>query len=258
VIAPVSKPIADVPGICGIVPGSVIPEFYGMEAGQSAVGDIFNWFVHVIVPGGPAKADHKKLSAEAAALKPGESGLLVLDWHNGNRTILVDQRLTGLIVGLTLHSSPAEIYRALIEATAFGARVIMERYEEYCGKMRKIVNGGGIAAKNPLAMQIYADAMGREVAITRSQQTCALGAAIAGAVVAGRAAGGYDNFADAIARMASPADRVFKPSPKAVETYDRLYKLYRRLHDSFGVAGHAEALGDVMKELLMIRDAAKA
>jgi L-ribulokinase len=257
VIAPVSKPIADVPGICGIVPGSVIPDYYGMEAGQSAVGDIFNWFVNVIVPGGPGKADHKKLSAEAAALKPGESGLLVLDWHNGNRTILVDQRLTGLIVGLTLHSSPAEIYRALIEATAFGARVIMERYEEYSVKMRKIVNGGGIAAKNPLAMQIYADAMGREVAITRSQQTCALGAAIAGAVVAGKKAGGYANFADAIAKMASPADRVFKPRAEAVETYDRLYKLYRRLHDAFGTAGHADMLGDVMKELLSIRDAAK-
>jgi L-ribulokinase len=257
VIAPTAKPIADVPGICGIVPGSVIPDFYGMEAGQSAVGDIFNWFVNVIVPGGPKNADHKKLSAEAAALKPGESGLLVLDWHNGNRTILVDQRLTGLILGLTLHSSPAEIYRALIEATAFGARVIMERYEEYSGTMQKIVNGGGIAAKNPLAMQIYADAMGREVAITRSQQTCALGSAIAGAVVAGKKAGGYDNFADAIARMASPADRVFKPNPKAVETYNRLYKLYRRLHDAFGTANHSDTLGDVMKELLAIRDAAK-
>ncbi len=228
-----------------------------MEAGQSAVGDIFNWFVNVIVPGGPKNADHRKLSEEAATLKPGESGLLVLDWHNGNRTILVDQRLTGLILGLTLHSSPAEIYRALIEATAFGARVIMERYEEYSGKMQKIVNGGGIAAKNPLAMQIYADAMGREVAITRSQQTCALGSAIAGAVVAGPQAGGYANFADAIAKMASPADRVFKPNPKAVETYNRLYKLYRRLHDAFGAANHSDTLGDVMKELLEIRDAAK-
>jgi L-ribulokinase len=257
VIAPTSKPIADVPGICGIVPGSVIPDYYGMEAGQSAVGDIFNWFVNVIVPGGPAHADHKKLSAAAAELQPGESGLLVLDWHNGNRTILVDQRLTGLIIGLTLHSSPADIYRALIEATAFGARVIMERYEEYSGKMQKIVNGGGIAAKNPLAMQIYADAMGRQVAITRSQQTCALGAAIAGAVVAGKNAGGYANFADAIAHMASPADRVFTPNPKAVETYNRLYKLYRRLHDSFGTPNHADSLGDVMKELLTLRDAAK-
>ncbi|HEY4329037.1 MAG TPA: ribulokinase [Phycisphaerae bacterium] len=258
VIAPTAKPIADVPGICGIVPGSVIPDFYGMEAGQSAVGDIFNWFVSGIAPGGKALADHKKLSAQAAKLAPGQSGLLVLDWHNGNRTILVDQRLTGMIVGLTLHSSPAEIYRALIEATAFGARVIMERYEEYSGKMRKIVNGGGIAAKNPLAMQIYADVMGREVAVTRSQQTCALGSAIAGAVVAGRAAGGYDNFAEAIEKMASPADRTFKPNAGAVETYEKLYRLYRRLHDAFGTAGRQDSLGDVMKELLAIRDAAKS
>ena len=137
----------------------------------------------------------------------------MLDWHNGNRTILVDQRLTGLIVGLTLHSSPAEIYRALIEATAFGARVIMERYEEYGCPAKRIVNGGGIAAKNPLAMQIYADVMGRPLSVTRSEQTCALGAAIAGAVVAGKSAGGFDNFADAIAAMASPADRTFTPQP---------------------------------------------
>jgi L-ribulokinase len=169
----------------------------------------------------------------------------------------VDQRLTGMIVGLTLHSSPAEIYRALIEATAFGARVIMERYEEYSGKMKKIVNGGGIAAKNPMAMQIYADVMGREVAITSSQQTCALGSAIAGAVVAGKAGGGYDNFADAIAKMASPADRVFKPNPKSAAVYNRLFKLYRRLHDSFGTPCHSDGLGDVMKELLNIRDEAK-
>lgn len=256
-ISPCRDPIADVPGICGTVPGSVIPDYYGLEAGQSAVGDIFNWFVNVVQPGGPGGADHKKLSEDAARLKPGESGLLALDWNNGNRTILVDQRLTGLIVGLTLHSSPAEIYRALIEATAFGARVIMERYEEYCGPMKKIVNGGGIAAKNPLAMQIYADVMGRSVAVTCSQQTCALGSAIAGAVVAGKTAGGHQNFADAIAAMASPADRTFTPDPAAVQVYEQLYAIYRRLHDAFGTPNHADALGDVMKRLLAIRDAAR-
>src|SRR4029077_4312736 len=145
---------------------SVLPGFYGLEAGQSAVGDIFNWFVNVIQPRGAGEADHVKLTQRAAALKAGESGLLVLDWHNGNRTVLVDQRLTGLIVGLTLHSSPAEIYRALIEATALGARVIMERFEEFGCKAKRIVNGGGIAAKNPVAMQIYADVMGRPLSIT--------------------------------------------------------------------------------------------
>ncbi|HEY2883530.1 MAG TPA: FGGY-family carbohydrate kinase, partial [Pirellulales bacterium] len=151
----------------------------------------------------------------------------------------------------------AEIYRALMEATAFGARVIMERYEEFGCTAKRIVNGGGIAAKNPVAMQIYADIMARPIAVTRSQQTCALGAAIAGAVVAGKAAGGFDNFADAIAVMGSPADRTFTPNPAAVEVYNKLYRLYRRLHDAFGVANHAEKLGDVMKELLTIRDAAK-
>jgi L-ribulokinase len=256
-IVPISEKIADVPGICGIVEGSVLPGFYGLEAGQSAVGDIFNWFVNVIVPGGTTQADHAKLSEKAAALRPGESGLLALDWHNGNRTILVDQRLTGLIVGLTLHSSPAEIYRALVEATAFGARVIMERYEQYGCPAKRIVNGGGIAAKNPVAMQIYTDVMGRPLSVTRSQQTCALGAAIAGAVVAGEDAGGFENFADAITAMASPADRTFTPQPAAVELYNKLYKLYRRMHDSFGVAQHSQPLGDIMKELLNIRDAAK-
>lgn len=256
-IWPETEPLADVPGICGIVPGSVIPGYYGLEAGQSAVGDIFNWFVNVLAPGGHTEADHATLSKKAAALRPGESGLLVLDWHNGNRTILVDQRLTGLIVGLTLHSSPAEIYRALIEATAMGARVIMERFEQYGCKAERIVNGGGIAAKNPIAMQIYADVMGRPLSITRSQQTCALGAAIAGAVVARKKLGGFDNFTDAIAAMASPADRTFTPDPAAVAVYNKLYKLYRRLHDSFGLPTHSDPLGDVMKQLLTIRDAAK-
>lgn len=256
-IVPVGEQIGDVPGICGIVDGSVLPGYYGLEAGQSAVGDIFNWFVNVVAPGGRTEADHAKLSEKAVSIKPGESGLLALDWHNGNRTVLVDQRLTGLILGLTLHSSPAEIYRALIEATAFGARVIMERYEQYGCPAKRIVNGGGIAAKNPLAMQIYADAMGRPLSVTRSQQTCALGSAIAGAVVAGKKAGGFDNFADAIAVMASPADRTFTPQPAAVEIYNKLYRLYRRLHDSFGIAGHSDSLGDIMKELLTIRDVAK-
>src|SRR5262249_18730913 len=122
---------------------------------------------------------------------------------------------------------------------------------------KRIVNGGGIAAKNPMAMQIYADAMGRPLSITSSQQTCALGSAIAGAVVAGKATGGYDNFADAIEHMASPADKTFTPNPKAVAVYDQLFHLYRRLHDSFGTPNHADALGDVMKKLLTLRDAAK-
>ena len=180
VIAPVSENLADIPGLCGIVNGSVLPGYYGLEAGQSAVGDIFNWFVNYLHAG-----SHEDLTKAAAKLKPGASGLLALDWNNGNRTILVDQRLTGLLLGQTLYTTPAEIYRALIEATAFGALTIINRFEEYGVKIKQIVNCGGIAEKNPVVMQIYADVTGRPMKISRSAQTCALGAAIAGAVVAG-------------------------------------------------------------------------
>ncbi len=256
-IAPLDQKLPDIPGLCGIVPASVLPGFYGMEAGQSAVGDIFNWFVQTISPGGKEHGSHEALTQKAALLKPGESGLLSLDWHNGNRTVLVDQRLTGLILGLTLHTTPAEIYRALIEATAFGARVIMERFEEYGVPVTRVVAGGGIASKNPLAMQIYADAMGRPISITKSQQTCALGAAIAGAVVAAKSTGGHDTFTTAIPAMASPTPHTFTPNPQAVTTYNQLYQLYRRLHDSFGLPSHTDALGDIMKQLLTIRDAAR-
>jgi L-ribulokinase len=255
-VSPLAKTLPDIPGLCGIVPGSVIPASFGLEAGQSAVGDIFNWFVSIIQPGGSEKGGHENLSKAAAALKPGESGLLALDWHNGNRTVLVDQRLTGLIVGLTLHSTPAQIYRALIEATAFGSRIIMERFEEFGINVERVVNGGGIAAKNPLAMQIYADVMNRPVAISRSAQTCALGAAIAGAVAARRAGGGHDTFDDAIRNMAGAPERVFTPIPENAKVYAKLFALYRQLHDAFGKRDSTAQLGNVMKDLLDIRDQA--
>jgi L-ribulokinase len=252
-----SKPLADVPGLCGIVPESVVPGYFGLEAGQSAVGDIFNWFVNRIQPGGVEVGTHQKLTDAAAKIAPGASGLLTLDWHNGNRTVLVDQRLTGLTLGLTLYSSPGEVYRSLIEATAFGARVIMERFEEYGVTVKRVINCGGIAARNPLAMQIYADIMNRPIAISRSLQTCALGSAVAGAVVAGKAAGGHDNFDTAIAAMTGLQDHIFTPQPAQVSVYEKLYKLYKQLHDAFGIHGHKADLSDVMKELLDIRDAAR-
>ena len=253
-VAPMNRDLPDIPGLCGIVPESVLPEFFGLEAGQSAVGDIFNWFVNGLQPGGAKKGSYAALTAGAQRLKPGESGLLSLDWHNGNRTILVDQRLTGLSLGLTLHSTPAEIYRSLIESTAFGARAIMERFEEFGVKVDRVVNCGGIAAKNPLVMQIYADIMGRPVAISRSTQTCALGAAIGAAVAAGKEKGGHADFAGAVAAMTGNQKKVFKPSKANVELYNRLYTLYRKLHDAFGVAGHTADLSGVMKDLLNIRD----
>ena len=228
-----------------------------MEAGQSAVGDIFNWFVNYIQPLGKKAGTHDVLSAAAAKLVPGESGLLALDWNNGNRTVLVDQRLTGLLLGQTLYTTPAEIYRTLIEATAFGALTIINRFEEYGLKVGQIVNCGGIAEKNPLVMQIYADVTGRPIKISRSAQTCALGAAIAGAVVAGEKAGGYANFDDAQKTMTGLKSRVFQPNPKAHDVYKEMYSLYRKLHDAFGIQQPNGNLYDVMKRLLEIRNRAR-
>ena len=251
---PNADPLPDIPGLCGIVDGSVLPGYYGLEAGQSAVGDIFNWFVSRIQPGGAAKGSHQALTAKAAKLRPGESGLLALDWNNGNRTILVDQRLTGLLLGQTLHTTPAEIYRALVEATAFGALTIINRFEEYGVKISEVIGCGGIAEKNALLMQIYADVTGREMKIARSGQTCALGSAIAGAVVAGKAKGGYDDFETAQAAMCGIKPQSFRPDRRNHDVYRTLYKLYSELHDAFGTNSWTGTLYNVMKDLLAIRD----
>ena len=253
-VAESSRDMADVPGICGIVDGSILPGFFGLEAGQSAVGDIFNWFVNYIQAGGKTSGSHEALTERAAKLKPGQSGLLALDWNNGNRTILVDQRLTGLLVGQTLHTRPEEIYRALIEATAFGALTIINRFEEYGVEVSEIINCGGIAEKNPLLMQIYADVTGREMKISRSAQSCALGACIAGAVVAGKKSGGYDNFANAQAAMCGVKDATYKPMPENHSVYQQLYAIYKQLHDAFGLPDWSGKLANVMKELLDIKD----
>ncbi|MGB8600730.1 MAG: ribulokinase, partial [Rhizomicrobium sp.] len=215
--------LADVPGVCGVVDGSVLPGFFGLEAGQSAVGDIFNWFVSYVQPGGKSELSHAELTEQANKLKPGESGLIALDWNNGNRTILVDQRLTGLLVGQTLYTNPAEIYRALVEATAFGALTIINRFEEYGVKIDEVINCGGIAEKNGFVMQLYADVTGRPMKISRSAQTPALGSAIAAAVVAGA----HADFASAIAAMTGLKDKVYQPNPEAHAVYRELYDLYR-------------------------------
>ena len=256
-VVPRTDKLADVPGLCGIVPGSILPGYFGLEAGQSAVGDIFNWFVNYVRPGGGKAGSHEALTAGAAKLKPGASGLLALDWNNGNRTILVDQRLTGLLLGQTLYTTPAEIYRALIEATAFGALTIINRFEEYGVKVRQVINCGGIAEKNPLVMQIYADVTGRPMKISRSAQTCALGAAIAGAVVAGKKPGGYANFAAAQKAMTGLKRKVFQPDPAARRVYRQLYPLYRQLHDALGTTEWKGSLHNVMKDLLEIRNTAR-
>lgn len=233
----------DIPGVCGIVPGSVIPGMLGIEAGQSAVGDLFNWCAQRLGDG-----RHEPLAAEAATLAPGQSGLLALDWNNGNRTVLVDPLLTGLLVGQTLHTTVGEIYRALIEATAFGARTIIERIREYAVAIDEVVVCGGIAEKSPLTMQIYADVCGMPIKISRSTQTCALGAAISGAV----AGGAHPDFLLAIHAMTGVRDEVYEPSEEASEVYGRLYGLYRSLHDAFGGVKAADLSG-LMRELGAIR-----
>jgi L-ribulokinase len=199
-------------------------------------------------------AGHRELSAKAAQLAPGASGLLALDWNNGNRTILVDPRLTGLLVGQTLHTTSAEVYRALIEATAFGARAIVERLNEFGVRVDRVVCCGGIAEKNDLFMQIYADVIGRPMLIAGSSQTPALGAAIAAAVAAGSAAGGYDDFTSAQRKMTSLSDRRFLPDAGARGVYDELYVLYRELHDTFGDVDEPRGdLPTLMKRLLDVR-----
>jgi L-ribulokinase len=242
-VHPLSDPLPDVPGMCGVVRGSVLPGFYGLEAGQSAVGDIFNWAVKF------TGQSHEAMNREALALKPGESGLLALDWHNGNRTILVDPLLSGLIVGLTLHSTPAEVYRACVEATAFGALRIIDRMEEYGVHVERVVACGGIAEKSALTMQIYADVFNRPVNIARSEQTCALGSAIFAAV----AAGAYPDTLSAQAKMAGLKDVTYVPKPENVEVYRALYALYRDVHDAFGVSNSNTDLYPVMKRLFEIR-----
>jgi L-ribulokinase len=245
-----SDALADVPGVCGIVDGSVLPGYFGLEAGQSAVGDIFNWFVEYVNPTG---LGHVELTEQAAKMKPGESGLVALDWNNGNRTVLVDQRLTGLLIGQTLYTTPAEIYRALVEATAFGALTIINRFEEYGVKIDEVINCGGIAEKNGFIMQLYADVTGRPMKVSRSAQTPALGSAIAASVVAGA----HKDFASAQAAMTGLKDTVYQPNPAAHAVYSELYRVYRTLHDAFGTKSWQGNLADVMKRLMDIRERAR-
>ena len=254
IVVDAAKQVADIPGICGVVPGAILPGYFGIEAGQSAVGDIFKWWVEGVCEGdGPL---HATLTAQAEALQPGQSGLLALDWNNGNRTVLVDPLLTGLILGQTLHTTRAEIYRALIEATAFGSRAIVERVREYGVPIQRVICCGGIAEKNPLLMQIYADVTGCTMHVAGSSQACALGAAIAAAVVAGPEKGGYADFPSAQKALTSLKPICYTPNPENQAVYDRLYALYRQLHDAFGGVNKSADLSGVMKQLLDTKGAA--
>ena len=238
----VGSHVPDIPGVAGIVEGSVIPGLTGIEAGQSAVGDIFAWWSKV------CGHSQEELAKDAERLRPGQSGLVALDWNNGNRNILADPLLTGLLVGQTLHTNPPEIYRALIEATAFGALKIIQRIEEYGVEIKELVACGGIAEKSPLTMQIYADVLNRPIRLSRSPQAPALGAAIFGAVVGGV----HPDVSTAQAAMTGFKDQEYRPNPAAVEVYARLFTIYDDLHDAFT---HAKA-PPVMKELIRIRNEA--
>jgi L-ribulokinase len=245
-----------VPGMCGYVEDGIIPGYFGYEAGQSCVGDHFAWFVENCVPATYEKEAqtrginiHQLLEEKAAKLKVGESGLLALDWWNGNRSVLVDVDLGGLLLGATLGTKPEEIYRALIEATAYGTRIIIETFQENGVPVYEIVACGGLPERNKLLMQIYADVTGREFKVSASQQTPALGSAMFGAVAAGKAAGGYDNIVEAAQKMARLKEETFKPILENKKIYDRLYAEYVRLHDYFG-----RGENNVMKTLKKIRD----
>ncbi len=237
-------------GIAGVVEDGIVPGFFGYEGGQAGVGDIFAWFVAHGVP--PEEHElaarqgvslHEVLSQKAAALRPGESGLLALDWWNGNRSTLMDADLRGLLIGATLATRPHEIYRALIEATAFGTRMINDAFAGQGVQVDEIVTGGGLT-RNEMLMQIYADVTGRPMAVAGSTQVSALGAAMLGAV----AAGAHPTLPDAIERMAPPPDRLYRPSAENRARYDQLYAEYSRLYDYFG-----RGENDVMKTLRKLR-----
>ncbi|MFN2202126.1 MAG: ribulokinase [Caldilineaceae bacterium] len=243
------------PGMCGVVEDGIVPGLYAYEAGQSAAGDIFAWFVDNAVPPEVHEAAtargvsvHVLLEEEAAKQRPGEHGLLALDWWNGNRSILVDVELSGLLVGATLATTAPDIYRALLEATAFGTRVIIESFTANGVPVNSIVAAGGLPDRNKLLMQIYADVTNREFRVIRSSLGGALGAAMHGAVAAGAPIGGYDDIFAAADTMGGLQDVVYKPIPDHVAIYDRMYADYRTLYDYFG-----RGENDVMKRLRALR-----
>ncbi|MCI9455474.1 MAG: ribulokinase [Oscillospiraceae bacterium] len=240
-----------VPGICGVVEDGILPGFFGYEAGQSCVGDHFAWFIDNCLPKEYFDAAekegvniHKYLRSKAEKLKVGESGLLALDWWNGNRSVLVDVDLTGVMLGMTLQTKPEEIYRALIEATAYGTRKIIETFRENGVPVEEFYASGGISQKDPMTMQIYADVIGIPIKIAGSLQGPALGSAIFGAVAAGKQAGGYDSVMEAAQAMGKLRDEVYIPIAENVKAYDKLYAEYSILHDYFG-----RGANDVMKRL---------
>lgn len=244
-----------VPGVCGAVEDGILPGFWGYEAGQSCVGDMLAWMTKNAVPetyqqeaARQGLSIHQYLTELASRLAPGQSGLLALDWFNGNRSILTDADLTGLILGLTLQTTPEEIYRALIESTAYGLRTILDNYRAHGVAIRELYAAGGISQKNPLAMQIYADVLNMPVRVVDSAQGGALGSAI----MAAAAAGAHESITQAIQAMAAPVQRMYQPDPDSCRVYEALYQEYHRLHDYLG-----RGENNVMKRLKALRQGTK-
>lgn len=240
-----SEKLSYIKGISGCVKNAVLPGLYAYEAGQSAVGDLFDWFVKNCVPGSYEKeaADknisiHMLLSEKASRLVPGESGLVALDWWNGNRSCLADARLSGMVLGLTLRTKPEEIYRALLEAAAFGMRAIFEEFEKGGITARELYACGGIVSKNPFMMQIYADVLGKTIFTGSTEQGSAFGAAVYAAVAAGAERGGYGSVYRAARAMGKTGDKRYTPIPQNMEIYHRIYREYKLLHDYFGAGGN--------------------
>jgi len=244
-----------VPGMCGVVAGGMTPDTFGYEAGQNCCGDHFKWLIENCIPrryedeaDAKGVSIHTLLTEKASALRPGESGLMALDWWNGNRSVLVDADLTGMLLGMTLTTRPEEIYRALIEALAYGTRVIIEAFEENGVPVKALYACGGIAKKNEMLMQIYADVLGREIRVARSTQASALGSAMYGATAAGKGSGGYDSVTDAAKEMGGADEKFYTPNASNHAVYNELYAEYVRLHDYFG-----RNENDVMKVLKEIK-----
>ncbi len=244
-----------VDGMCGCVNDGILPGFYGYEAGQPATGDIFAWYIDECVPHSVYEeaqkrgmSVHQLLEERASQLIPGQSGLVALDWWNGNRSVLVDAELSGLMLGMTLTTKPEEMYLALIEATAYGTKRIIEAFDSSGIPINELYACGGLAKRNKLLMQVYADVTGLAIHIADSQETCALGAAILGSVAAGKANGGYDTPQEAAEKMARLRKNAYTPTAERHKAYSALYKEYLHLHDYFGRGGN-----DVMKRLRHMR-----
>ncbi len=242
---------SSIEGVASVAAESVIPNYYGIEAGQSAVGDILDWYIKEVLN---QTKSHNELTKDAAQLKVGASGLIALDWNNGNRSILSDPMLTGLILGQTLQTSDFEIYRALIESTAFGAKVIIEDMERQGIVINEVVNCGGITHKNELFMQIYADIINKPMKIAATEETVALGAALMGAYVAYREEGVKTTYNALQEKSCKTLTKIYQPIPENVKIYQKIYLIYKELHDAFGRKDSKIALYHIMKDLIKIKN----